>query len=247
MAKGHWMNKTTVVLAALVLQGLCIADSDRQVSVEVTADFSSKYIWRGQNITDDWVFQPGISAAYADLRVGYWGNVDLTSINDESGRFIEHDWYVDYSRELTDTISLSVGAIYYRFPSAGETTELYWGVGLSVPASPTLNVYHDTDAVDGTYAAIGLGHRFENPDDLPFTVDIGASLGWAESNYNHAYWDVDSSALNDLTFTAGFPFDLAGISITPSVTYLALVDSDIRAAAEDDCMFVVGISLAREF
>ena len=34
------------------------------VQVGVTGDFFSKYIWRGQNIVNNWVFQPGANVGY---------------------------------------------------------------------------------------------------------------------------------------------------------------------------------------
>ena len=35
-----------------------------KLSIDVTADYFGKYIWRGQNLSDDPVFQTGVSASY---------------------------------------------------------------------------------------------------------------------------------------------------------------------------------------
>jgi len=69
------------------------AQAEDEVSVSVTSDFFSKYVWRGQNVTDDWVWQPGASISYKGLTGGFWGNLDLTDENDESGQFIEYEVY----------------------------------------------------------------------------------------------------------------------------------------------------------
>ena len=60
-----------------------------EVDFEITADYFGKYIWRGQNLSDDSVFQPGLSIGYSNLTAGIWGNMDLTNINGNSGDFSE--------------------------------------------------------------------------------------------------------------------------------------------------------------
>ncbi len=246
------MNKRVllllVIVACLGMAHQCLGESEESpVSFEVTADFFSKYVWRGQNVTDDWVFQPGISAAYGGLTGGFWGNLDLTDENDESGEFIEYDWYVDYSGQVNDTVGYSVGAIYYSFPGGEATTELYWGLSFDVPASPSVTVYHDVDEIDGTYVALGVGHSFEDLEDLPFGVDLSASLGWGDSSYNEGYWGADGGELNDLVLSVAFPLEIAGVSVTPSASYIALLGSDVRDAAADDDIVVVGVGLAKGF
>jgi uncharacterized protein (TIGR02001 family) len=222
------------------------------VSVEATADFFSKYVWRGQNVTDDWVFQPGVSATYNGLTGGFWGSMDLTDENDEEGNFIEYDWYVDYSGQINDTVGYSVGSIYYYFPGGEATTEVYGGLNFDVVASPSVTVYYDVDEVDGAYVALGFGHSFEDIEDLPFGVDLSANLGWGDSSYNDGYWSTMAvpdigSELNDLTLSAAFPFTVGSVTVTPSVTYVALLGSDIKDVADDDDLVYAGVGLAFGF
>ena len=127
------------------------------------------------------------------------------------------------------------------------TTELYWGFSVDVPASPAITVYHDIDEIDGTYAAFSVGHSFENPGDLPFGVDLDGS-------YNDGYWSTDTievdSEFNDLKLTAAFPFTVGGLTVTPSVAYVALLGSDVSDVsdvADDDSIFSAGVGLAYEF
>ncbi len=246
------MRKSKVVLmvavAVLGMTGASWAEGD--VSFEVTTDFFSKYVWRGQNVTDDWVFQPGVSATYKGLTGGFWGSLDLTDENDESGEFIEYDWYADYSGQINKTVGYSVGGIYYYFPGGGATTEVYAGLSFDVVASPSVTVYYDIDEVEGAYVALGFGHSIED-ENLPFGIDLSANLGWGDSNYNDAYWSTDTvtvgSELNDLTLTAAFPFEVGPVSVTPSVTYVALLGSDIGDIADDDSLVYAGVGLAYGF
>ncbi|MEN6428505.1 MAG: TorF family putative porin [Phycisphaerales bacterium] len=241
------------VLGALVILALSYGrcgmaqETDTVFGLTVTTDFFSKYVWRGQNITNDWVFQPGVCATWGDVTLGYWGSLDLTDENGEPGEFIEHDWYAGCSTQINELIGFSVGAIYYYFPSLGDTAELYWGLSLDAPASPSLTVYHDVDAVDGAYAALSVHHSIEKLGHLPFGIDLAANLGWGSSNYNDAYWGVESCELNDLTLTAGFPFEIVGTSVTPRITCITLLGGDIRDVADDETMVVAGIGLAKEF
>jgi len=244
------MEKSKVLgcMVAAVLAVTVVAAAEDGAGVSVTSDFFSKYVWRGQNVTDDWVWQPGVSITYEGLTGGFWGNLDLTNEEGESGEFIEYDYYVDYSGQLTDVVGFSVGGIYYYFPGGDATTELYWGFSFDVPASPAITVYHDIDEVDGTYAAVSVGHSFENPGDLPFGVDLGATLGWGSSSYNKSYWGVNDAELNDLTLTLGLPFEVGPVSVTPTLAYVSVLGSDVSDAADDDDSLVyAGVSLAYEF
>jgi hypothetical protein len=38
--------------------------AEDKIDFEIMADYFGKYIWRGQNLSDDPVFQPGLSAKY---------------------------------------------------------------------------------------------------------------------------------------------------------------------------------------
>ena len=222
--------------------------AEGDISYEVTTDFFSKYVWRGQNISDDWVFQPGFSATYNGLTAGVWGNLDLTSDNDERGEFIEFDYYLDYSGQINDVIGYSLGSIYYYFPSADDTTEVYGGLNFDMVASPSLTVYYDVDEADGFYIALGVEHSLEGLDDLPFGIDLSANLGWGSSNYNDAYWSVDDCEANDLLLSAAFPFEVGPLAVTPSVHYMALLGGDISdVAGSDDSLVYAGVNLAYSF
>jgi uncharacterized protein (TIGR02001 family) len=244
MRRSKTVRGGAVVL--LSLAAVTLAEDD--ISVAVTTDFMSKYVWRGQNFTDDWVFQPGASVTYKGLTGGWWANLDLTDENGQQGEFIEHDWYVDYSEQITETIGFWVGGAYYYFPGAGNTTEIYGGLSFDVPLSPAVTVYYDVDAVDGSYTEFSVGHSFEDLGDLPFGIDLGANLGLGDSGYNEACWGVDKTELNDLTLTAGFPFEVRGVTVTPSVAYVVILGSDVSdAAGDDDSIFYGGVGLVFEF
>ena len=244
-----------VLTLIVVCSSVAIAEEASKIEFEVTADFYSKYIWRGINVNDDYVFQPGISATYKGLTAGVWGNLDLTDYLGEEGEFSEVDYYLDYSAEVPgiDGVSYSVGLINYHFPSlVGDTTEVYWGLAFDLPLSPMFTVYHDIDEIDGTYASFAVGHEFGTVADLGGGVevgmDFGASLGLGDSDYNTDYWGTKDAALNDLALSVSFPFKVAGFSVSPSLNYVSIMDGGLRSAdgASSDYFFT-GISLSKSF
>lgn len=255
------MNEIKYILVVLCLAtfaGNNTLKAEDDVSIGATADLFSKYIWRGQNLVDDWVLQPGASVGYKNLTASVWGNLDLTDENQNKGKFSEVGLALDYSGQVpgVDILSYSLGVIYYDFPVSGggdDTWEIYWGFGLDVLASPSVTVYHDGDEVAGTYVSFGAGHSFENIIELgPDTVlgvDLSAGIGWGSSGYNKSYWGPDKSALNDLVLSVAFPFEVAGFAVTPSVNYVTLMSDNIRStnAYHSNDTWFAGVGFSKEF
>jgi uncharacterized protein (TIGR02001 family) len=259
MKKAKWL----VIVLILAVFGTGAASTEDEIGFELSADYSGKYIWRGQNLSDDPVFQPGISATYGNFTAGIWGNLDLTNINDRNDDFLEMDYYLDWSDDLPDVegVSYSVGLIYYDFPGSyadgtrlPDTLEAYLGFTFDLPASPSITGYHDLDEAEGTYVSLGIGHSveqvFELSPDVPVAMDIGATLGWGSASYDKYYWGTEQSKINDLVLSVSFPFEIEGLTITPSVNYVTLLSDDIRdtdAYGTDSDFFFVGIGLTKKF
>ncbi len=254
------MKKAKMLMAVLVIL-LFRADlvvADEEISFELTTDNFGKYIWRGQNLDDDIVFQPGISASYNGLTVGIWGNMELTKINDCRDEITEFDYSLDYTGDVPGLsgVGFSVGLIYYNFPNTNvqDTVEAYCGFGFDLPLSPSVTWYLDLDEAEGSYVSLGIGHSveeiFEIVPAVPVAMEAGASLGWGSGSYNKYYWGTDQTKLNDLVLSASFPFEVAGWTITPSVNYVTLVSDDIRdtdAYGTSSDFFFAGINFAKAF
>ena len=191
--------------------------AENDVGFESTFDYFGKYIWRGQNLSDDPVFQPGLSISYKNITAKIWGNMDLTNINGNSGDFSEIDYSFDYSDifSVIKGVGYSVGVIYYDFPgtSIKETTEVYGGLNFDLPLSPSITIYHDADEVEGSYISLAFKHSVEKiaelGPDVPVGMEIGTSLGWGSGSYNEYYWGTDQSELQDFTLSVSFPIKRA--------------------------------------
>ena len=251
-------TKCLIVGLIMLLCGTGAVLAEDKIEFDLTADFIGKYIWRGQNLSDDPVFQPGLSASYKGLTAAIWGNLELTNINGNSGDFPEADYSLDYSAALPgiEEVGYSVGVIYYDFPGTAtkDTTEIYWGLNFDLSLSPSVTVYHDIDEAEGSYISLAFGHSLEKVaelgPDLPVGMEIGASTGWGSSSYNKYYWGTDQSKLNDLAFSVSFPIEIAGWTVAPSLNYITLLSDDIRntgAYGTDSDFFFAGISLSKSF
>ena len=132
-----------VTAAALLCTAMVgFAEEAESVSVGVTTDLLSKYIWRGQNVVDDWVLQPSVSVGYKGLTASVWANLDLMGDWVDDGEISEVDYTLDYSNTFggQDVLGYSVGMIYYDFPNTPweATTEVYGGLTAALPLSPTI-------------------------------------------------------------------------------------------------------------
>jgi hypothetical protein len=259
------MKKGMLLLSAVLLvtlvsisQGQETKKGKQEIDFEVTADFFSKYILRGQNLDDDPVFQSGISASYKGLTALVWGNLELTNINGNSGDFSEVDYLLGYSGTMPgmEGVDYSVGIIYYDFPGTRtkDTTEIYWGLNFDLPLTPSITVYHDVDEAEGTYISFAVAHSIEKiaelGPDTPIGMEIGASLGWGSGSYNKYWWGTDQSKLNDLAFSVSFPIEIGGWTVAPGLNYVTLLSDDIRATdayGTDSDFFFAGVSLSKRF
>jgi hypothetical protein len=232
------------------------AAEEQAVKFGLSADYYSKYIWRGQNIDDKSVLQPTISASVYGFTGSLWGNLDMTNKNDTSGEFSEFDWTLDYTSKIPglDWLSGSVGAIYYRFPNTSyePTTEIYGGLSLNgVPLSPSFKWYRDVDEIKGSYFQFGLGQFFEKVyvvnEKCYCGLQLGASVGWANSAYNNGYFGVNGGHFNDLTLTTGLCVQVDSWMVKPSVNYSTMLNDSIRHATDKSDNFWVGVGLSTSF
>lgn len=253
------MQKTVLWCVAIWTAGAAMPAQaeNNPISIGITADFFGKYVWRGQNLNDAAVFQPGVSASWAGLTGSVWGNLDLTDENDNRHEFTEYDFTLSYSAAVPgiDGVGFTVGAIQYVFPSVGnDTLEAFWGFSFDLPLAPSITVYHDVDEANGTYASFGLSHTieklFELSPDLPVGMTLSTAIGWGDDGFNEYYWGVDDSKFTDLTVKAAFPMTMWGWTVSPNVSYVHLISKTIRRAdtydTKSDYVFA-GVNISKTF
>jgi outer membrane scaffolding protein for murein synthesis (MipA/OmpV family) len=118
-----------------------------------------------------------------------------------------------------------------------DTREVYGTIGFDeVFLAPKLSVYYDVKEADGFYGSLSIGHSIEASEKV--SVELGASIGYADSEYNTFYFGTDDAAFNDVNVSLNVPIAITdNFSITPGVSYTALVDGDISDAVEDNDIY----------
>jgi len=226
------------------------------VDIELRADYFSEYIWRGQSINNESVFQPSISLSKWGFTGSIWGNLDLTNKNDNSGEFSELDYSLDYSAAVPgfDWLNFSLGTIHYEFPNTvfKPTTEVYGGLSLEVPLSPSVRIYRDVDEINGSYVQLGIGHNFEKIASFSETcycgLQLGGSVGYGSSQYNKGYFGDKEGKFNDLTLSAGFPVCIGPRWIVkPSINYSMMLSDSIRKATAKSDNLWKGVGIFAKF
>ncbi|MFC1512112.1 hypothetical protein ACFL5H_02840 [Candidatus Latescibacterota bacterium] len=214
--------------------------------------YASKYVWRGAVFATDGVFQPSLTGSMDELSVNLWGNMDLTDEKGITRKMNEWDYTVDYSSgiESIEGLSYSVGIIGYTFPNGGDsTTEFYAGASYDTFLSPSVTVYKDVEAIDGTYVLLGGGYSVPVADIT--SIDISGSVGFGSENMNMAlYGSYESGAgISDALIVVSAPFAIAEyFFITAIIEVSSILDDDgIDTYEADDNLDPINIIIGLTF
>lgn len=234
----------SAALLAAETNELAEAESSR-ISAEVSVDFLSCYMWRGQILADAPVWQPAATLGfdlgdYGALSAGFWSSFKLTSRRDGSPvRNLgnqEIDYSVAYSKSFGD-MNVEVGHLWYTFPNSdneGNTEELYLSFSYANDfVTPTVAAYwdyRDNDDDGLFYFTLALAHEFELLEGLVLTPSV--SLGLGTDAYLRAYVeDVDKTAFLDQTTGLALTYAVTDwLSLGAQVNYTWIVDPDARHA-----------------
>ena len=230
------------------------AAQDSIYSAGADAAMVSKYIWRGQRLTNDWSLQPSMTLGIGGFGFNAWGTVDVTAVNPGDalpitgtgdglqGKFTEIDYTFSYDHSF-EQVSVGVGTIFYTFPerSAGlaTTTEIYGTVSFdAAPGAPSITAYFDIDETNagggtaGVYINIAAGHTVEFNHDVFTGLDFSASIAFANSGFGDFYYGTGpgpGGGVHDTSITVGLPIAINdNWSAGAFVTYSGLI-GDYRA------------------
>jgi hypothetical protein len=237
------------------------ADADeRKWSLGFNAPINSKYIWRGINVVDDWVFQPAAAVGFGGFSALAWGNMELTGVNDYGAgygdatfEFTEVDLIANYSFVL-DKLNLGVGSIYYQFPNTPfrATTELFFSFGFDVLLSPNMTFYRDIGKVDGTYFNIAVTHSLPNlwelGDSATVSLDMAGTVAFGTPSYNDFYYGFDDFGLADTVLSFALPIVFSrNWVLTPAVSFTTLPNGNARETFSKPDNILFGIGLAYRY
>ncbi len=242
------MKKWTVLLAALAVFGLgMVTNGIAAITVEgeVYVGVFDKYLWRGFDLSDSRpVAQGGVDLSAGNLTLSYWSNWQLNSSdNIPAGNITETDIVLDYTQDVGEWFTASIGNIWYSLKDADDTNELYVSVTANTLLSPTFTLYWDWDEADdeGLYFTLDISHSVELLDDL--SLSLGALVSY---NLHSDYAVGEYSGFHNYELSIGLDYALTDqLTLSPYF----LFSSGISSAAKDaiDTETLAGINLSFTF
>ena len=236
-----------IAVAASFGAGGAQAQDEKDWSLSFDNMFVSKYIWRGQNLSNTASMQPGLGFSYKNFSISSWSNFAHTPIGDSGvagNHWTEHDLTVDYGFALSDKIALNVGYINYAFPNFTEgrySSEIYGSVGIDTILQPTFAVYGDMHNGNGMYYNFGIGHSLGVGKGI--AMNLSASLG-----VNQSQW-IDVTAVSDVVLGVSLFIPMGGsVTLSPFYNYITGNES-LRTC--DGCFYytgsIVGVNLSYSY
>jgi len=242
---------------ALCLGAVTCSFAEEQQAPAVTGTLTleaySKYVWRGVNSNDDWVFWPCLSVAYGPWSAYVFGSMELTNANSygptpkPEGKFTEYDVNLTYTGKL-DKYPFTLGAVQYVYPKTGfkQTGEVYGTISAPMPGNPTLSAYYDYEAVHGFYASLSGSHTLGALHGIPVTACAG--FGYGDRNHNAYYYGYSSDSFADVWVGLNASVKVGkNMTLTPSVKYTNLIDDSLLRGSNKRENVVFGLSFSCSF
>ena len=252
------MNRraSSAPLLALSLLGLASANAEAEtvdmraspLAVTMNFELSSRYVWRGIVLNDEFVAQPNVALAFHGFSAGVWGSFDLTNYSqehggaDRKGEFSEVDISLGYSHGFKK-LSLSVGVVRYQYPGSevSSTDDLNVGLVANLPVAVSFGAWHALED-GGLYLVTGASHVFTL--HARATLKLGAELGWADATCADINYGVNSSGLTHVGLALDVPLVVNDrFSVRPFVRGSSILDSSFRDAAGSPDALAVGVGL----
>ena len=215
---------STVALIATLALGSALAVSSPAVAEEVTGEGSfsaalaSRYVWRGQTLSEGIVVQPTVGVTLGGFSANLWSNVDLDNDEEDDDGLVmtETDLTLSYTMPV-GPVAVTGGLIYYDF-DGGDTTELYLTGAMETLLNPSLSLYYDIDDGDGGFAVLAVSQAFPVG---PVSLTAGASLGF---NLGDAAMGLDEDGED---FTGLY---YGEVSLATSIPLYKNISTDLRIA-----------------
>jgi hypothetical protein len=182
--------------------------------------------------------------------LGYWSNFQLNEGDGIAGNEVnETDIMIDYSFDVTETFSVSVGNLHYTYSAYNSDLvsddEMYVGCALDVLLAPEFYAYYawdvdDNDGMDGLFYTLAISHGFEPSETV--ALGLGASVGYNQENPLVG----DYAKLHNYELTVSVDYVLTdNLSLTGGMLYSdALSDDAEDEGVEDETVGSLDITFA---
>jgi len=242
--------------SAVALSAIASAQVEKPFDIEAELTIASKYVWRGINLVNDWVVQPGVTLSRGPFSLGLWGNLESSNWNlpnytsTPRGRVTELDVTFAYTRTMGPA-EWSLGIVDYQFPGTGAERYQEWFATVEFGdlwGSPYLNLYTGNNSYSGTYATVGITHAVSSQlAGLP-ELELNAELSYGDARSNNYYFGSSRAGFADLQLTASTSIELGErLSLTPALHYSTLLDRGLLAGQPRRTNVWMSVSLGFKF
>lgn len=220
-----WTVLALVTAAVGSAQSASAQDTATPVTLGAALEFRTRYLFAGIPFSSGAVVNGGIKLGYGGLTLNALTNYDL-----ELEEINEGDVWGDYYHQFNALLGGFVGAALYNFKFLGEwhsTPELYAGLVLAVPGTPTLYFARDFDLTTGDHTVLTLTHAIPAGNvSVRATGRVEFNNGYYR-DFNVRYQGEDASfSYADLSISV--PVVLGRLTITPMAVFLAALADDFE-------------------
>ncbi len=243
------MKKLLIVLLTAAMVSVVSAPA-AMAAIEVEGDayvgFFDKYLWRGFDLSGSvGVVQGGMDLSHKGFTLSYWTNIQADDDKSEgfkSGEATETDITLDYTFDLNEVVSVSVGNIYYNLDGLDDTNEAYVGVTLNTILEPTLTAYYDWDECkeDGLFLTGSVGHSLDIAEGL--SLSLGALVSF---NQESDYAVGDYSDWHNYELSVGVDYAVNdNFTVTPSFMVSSPISEGAKSAIDSETVGGVTVTFA---
>jgi len=243
-----------LALAATLASGpLTARAEDAAGKAYASAALASRYVWRGQTLSEGLVVQPTVGMTLGGFSANLWSNVDLDNSEEDDDGIVmnETDLTLSYSLPL-GPVNATAGFIHYDF-DGGDTQELYLTCALSTLLNPTLSLYYDIDEGEGAFAVLAASHAFPvGPVSLTAGASLGFNLGDAAMGLNEDGEDFTGLYYGEVSLATSIPI-FKNVTTDLRIAYSTALGDDGEYAIESisvdgkKSMFYCSVALTAAF
>ena len=250
-----------VLMSATAISSQASAQSLDDLSVSVSTDYVSEYVFRGVSFANT-AIQPGISVSTGGFTLGAWASVGLGDSSIAAAD--EIDIYGSYGWNLSDAVSASVGFTVYHFPQSGglfnglfendsngsSSFELNGGLSFDTVLSPSVTTYYDIDLEAFTLQG-SVSHSVPLAEKTSLNLGLTAGLVEAGNGGTDYQWGTGSASLG-YAFNDASSMYVGGNFSVNSDDLLGFPDfdsSDLTAdiSPPDNALFWAGVGFSTGF
>jgi hypothetical protein len=223
------------------------ARRDTKATAGAEVDLQSRFIWRGQALSNGPVAQPSAWAGAERFQAIVWTTLLLT---DEPPHRVVRSVVPSLSYTFSwDRLSVEPGVIYYWIgdeASPRSTGEAFVNAGLAFGHLRVVSEsYVDVKDYPGAYFGT-LGPQYETSIDR-WSFKASADVGWATAASNSAYFGVDAAALDLVEAGAEVRWDFTdNLYVTLHGEASALIAANLRRSVNDPELVSIGTAFGAE-